>query len=343
MKHSNIALFVPHLGCPHRCSFCDQQTIAGQGAPLSPEEAETLIRRAVEGLRSDPAETEIAFFGGSFTAIGRERMTALLAAARRWVRRAGLRGIRVSTRPDAVDGEILSLLLRYGVTAVELGAQSMDDGVLRQNGRGHTARQVCEAAGRIREAGMELGLQMMTGLYASSDRQDWETARQLAALRPATVRVYPTVVLRGTELERRFRDGTYRPPALEETVALCAGLLRFFEGQGIRVIRLGLHASRSVEERMVAGGYHPALRELCEGRLYLKAAGRLAPSGAGGVTLLVRPDAVSKMTGQRRANIAALERLWRRPVSVKPDASLEPYEVILMEEEPSSTVTGVES
>lgn len=338
MKHNNIALFVPHLGCPHQCSFCNQRVIANQPAPPAPEEVEQELRAAVERLRGNPAETEIAFFGGSFTAIDRELMIQLLAAAQRWVKRAGLRGIRVSTRPDAVDGEILSVLLRYGVTSVELGAQSMDDGVLRQNRRGHTAEQVRRAAGRIRESGLELGLQMMTGLYGSSPGQDWDTARELAALQPDTVRIYPTVVLRGTELARRFQAGEYPVPSLEASVALCAGLLRFFEGQGIRVIKLGLHASRAVEREMIAGGYHPAFRELCESRLYLEQAKRLrAPAGE--AVLLVRPDAISKMAGQHRGNLKELEALWGRPVRVAPDAALKPYEVKMREE--SSSIAGV--
>lgn len=200
------------------------------------------LRRIGRSLAGTDTDAEIAFFGGSFTAIGRDYMLELLEAAAPFVGGA-FRGIRISTRPDAVDGETLGLLRRYGVTAVELGAQSMDDGVLDQNLRGHTAADVERAAGLVRDAGFELGLQMMTGLYGSDEARDFMTAERLAACAPDTVRVYPTVVMEGTGLAALWRAGAYRPQTLEEAVSLGARLLEFFEGKGVRVIRMGLHAA----------------------------------------------------------------------------------------------------
>lgn len=195
------------------------------------------LRRIGRSLAGTDTDAEIAFFGGSFTAIGRDYMLELLEAAAPFVGGA-FRGIRISTRPDAVDGETLGLLRRYGVTAVELGAQSMDDGVLDQNLRGHTAADVERAAGLVRDAGFELGLQMMTGLYGSDEARDFMTAERLAACAPDTVRVYPTVVMEGTGLAALWRAGAYRPQTLEEAVSLGARLLEFFEGKGVRVIRM---------------------------------------------------------------------------------------------------------
>ena len=204
MKHVNVALFVPHLGCPHACVFCNQRTISGQTRPLTPEQIRSACETA-KGCEHDVKNSEIAFFGGSFTAIDREEMIACLEAARPYVGR-DFGGIRISTRPDCVDDGVLSLLREYGVTAVELGAQSMDDAVLALNERGHTAKDTEEACERIRRYGFSLGLQMMTGLYGSDEEKDRQTARWFVELHPDTVRIYPTVVLEHTRLADLWRS-----------------------------------------------------------------------------------------------------------------------------------------
>lgn len=327
-KHANVALFVPHAGCPHDCCFCNQRTIAGTSKPLS---AEDVTAACDEALRTLPADrrAQIAFFGGSFTAIERETMEALLRAAQPFLQSGRFDGIRLSTRPDAVDEERLRLLAHYGVTAIELGAQSMDDCVLKACGRGHTAADTVRAATLIRRYGFSLGLQMMTGLPADTEDGARRTAKALAALRPDTVRIYPTVVLRGTPLEAWMREGRYTPPSLDETVALCAELLAYFEQTcGIPVIRLGLHDGEALREEAVAGGYHPALRELCEGQLYVNTAlavlTHMGPPQPDTVyTLRVHPKAVSKMIGQRKRNRQRLAREgYTVRVTADPDVPL---------------------
>lgn len=329
-KHGNVALFVPHAGCPHRCSFCDQRAIAGTEERLTPDKVEAACLQAESRITLPGRQAELAFFGGSFTALPKKEMCALLDAALPFVRRGVFRGIRLSTRPDCVDEGILATLAGRSVTAVELGAQSMDDAVLVQNGRGHTAADVERAAGLIRARGLSLGLQMMTGLPGSTPDTDRETAARLAALRPDTMRIYPTVALRGTPLDGMVRSGAYIPPTLEETVALCAELLLFFEEErDIPVIRLGLHASPDLEQNRVAGPWHPAFRELCEGRIYRdRAASLLRECGIppGPVRLLVHPRALSAMIGQRRGNVVWFrERGYR--VEVEGDPALSRYRV----------------
>lgn len=309
MGHANISIFVPHLGCPRRCSFCEQNTITGRAdaRPLGPGDVLAAAERAAQGLdMAERAQTEIAFFGGSFTAIDRAYMLELLDAAQGAVERYGFRGVRCSTRPDAVDREVLELLLARRVTAVELGAQSMDEEVLLANRRGHTAGDTVRAAGLIQEAGLELGLQMMTGLYRSTPEKDLATARAFAELRPATARIYPTIVLPGTELARLWQAGEYAPQTLEEAASLCARLLDILEGAGIRVIRVGLHASRELEEKRLAGPYHPAFRQLAEGERFLQ---RLSEGlgEPGAYTVEVHPKDVSTALGQGRRNLARLE------------------------------------
>ena len=305
-RHTNVALFVPHAGCPHRCSFCDQRAISGQSGQLLPSAVTQACRTAAQTMHTGSAQAEIAFFGGSFTAIDRAYMCRLLEAAAPFVADGIFSGIRISTRPDAVDEPVLRLLKTYGVTAVELGAQSMDDAVLRLNRRGHTPADTRRAAGLIRQAGLSLGLQMMTGLPGDTDEGAYRTARALADLQPDTVRIYPTVVMRDTALECWYREGRYVPPTLEAAAALCARLLSFFEAERrIPVIRLGLHAGMEMQRGCVAGPWHPAFRELCEGRLYRMAAQPLLerlPKGEP-VTFLVHPAAVSKAVGHKRENL----------------------------------------
>lgn len=321
MKHANVALFVPNNGCPHACSFCNQRTITGKAVQPVPADVAKAVGIALKSGALRDNEAEIAFFGGSFTAVERTYMLSLLEAAFPYVRDGTVSGIRISTRPDAVGEEILSLLKEYGVTTIELGAQSMDDAVLSLNGRGHTAEQVVDAAGRIHAHGFSLGLQMMTGLPGDSDSGAWKTAQRLAELHPQCVRIYPAIVLCGTQLGGLFLRGEYRPPSLEETVALCARLLDLFEDWGIPVIRLGLHASPELERDRLAGPWHPAFRELCESRrMLLKFTDFLSRTNRkkGEITVRVSPFDVSAATGQKKCNLRALEALGY-PAKILPD------------------------
>ena len=308
MKHINVALFVVHKGCPHMCSFCNQRSISGSHKDLTPDDVHSAVKIAVESLSENQAAGgEIAFFGGSFTMVEREYMLSLLEAAYEYVGKGIFKGIRISTRPDGIDGEICGILKKYGVTAVELGAQSLDDRVLMLNERGHTAEQVENACKILKEYGFEVGLQMMTGLYGSKDSDSLETAEKIIDLAPATVRIYPTVVLKGTRLYELMKSGEFMPKGIDETVDLCARLIEMFENAGIKVIRVGLHSGGGVEEGFAGGAYHPALRELCEGRLYYNRASLLLENyESGRYILCVNPKEISKMTGQKKENLIRL-------------------------------------
>ncbi|MBQ6020910.1 MAG: radical SAM protein [Clostridia bacterium] len=303
-KHRNVALFVPHLGCGHRCVFCDQRAISGTAAAPTPDDVRSAAELALSGGETGG---EIAFFGGSFTAIDRDYMLSLLEAAEPFVKDGSFSGIRCSTRPDAIDRERLSILKAYGVTAIELGAQSADDGILEKNGRGHTFADTETAAGLIREYGIGMDLQMMTGLYGDTDEGALASAEKFIALRPDTMRIYPTVVLKNTRLARLYEAGEYVPQSLDEAVGLCAKLLTRFYDASIPVIRLGLHSGGGVEENRVAGPYHPAFREICESRIYYDLAlERLAGKPRGTYLLTVAPTEISKAAGHKKVNIASL-------------------------------------
>lgn len=320
-KHINIALFVPHLGCLHQCSFCNQKSISG----CTKQTDENDVRQAVEtALQSSGCESaEIAFFGGSFTAIDRDYMISLLDAAYAYIRSGKVGGIRISTRPDCIDEEVLAILKKYGVTSIELGCQSMDDEVLSLNRRGHSAEDVRKASALIREFGFELGHQMMTGLYGSDSEKDFYTASQIIAIHPDTVRIYPTVILENTENAERYRAGDYRVQTLSEAVSDCAKLLMMFNEADIPVIRLGLHSGGNVDDGYIAGVYHPAFREMCESRIYLDLAlKKLESIPKGKIEITVSSRYVSMMYGQKKENIRRLhERGYEAKIAQREDMS----------------------
>lgn len=272
MKQTNISVFIPHSGCPNTCSFCNQRTISGHTAAVSEEELRALLCNQQPILEKSGTQAQIAFFGGSFTAIDRGYMCMLLKTAAEYTEKYPRQfcGIRCSTRPDCIDKEILDILKYYKMTAIELGAQSMNDNVLAANKRGHTSEDVRRASELIKQYGFELGLQMMTGLYKDTPQYCIDTAEEFIKIGCDTVRIYPTVILKGTELDRLRAEGMYDSFDFEQTVTLCTRLLRMFEDAGIAVIRMGLHASRDVEKNMTGGVYHPALREIVQSRLYLE-------------------------------------------------------------------------
>ncbi len=309
-RASILPVFVPHLGCPHACVFCNQRRISGEPEPATAETVRQILCRSA-ALPHNGAKRQLAFYGGSFTAIPLSRRQELLSAAREGILRGEIDSIRLSTRPDAVDPETLERLRGFGVTTVELGAQSMDDRVLRLSGRGHTAEDVRRASRLVREAGLELILQMMTGLPGDSPEKSLATARELIRLQPAGVRIYPTVIVRDTALCDMWRRGEYREHSVEDAVSLCARLFPLFEEAGIPVIRLGLNPTEELSSgAAVAGAYHPALGELVKSRVLLNAARELLRGVQPGaeVTLSVQKRLLSQLLGQKRANAALLQK-----------------------------------
>jgi len=324
-RESVIPVFVPHLGCPHACVFCNQNRISGAERPATAETVREAIKQAA-ALPQTGAKRQLAFYGGSFTAIPLAEQTALLAAAKDALDRGEIDAIRLSTRPDAIDETVLRRLREYGVETIELGAQSMDEQVLRLSGRGHTAADVERASRLIKDRGFRLILQMMTGLPGDDEEKDMETARQLIALGADGVRIYPTVIVRDTALYTLWKSGRYREHSVEDAVRVCAKLLPLFQQAGIPVIRLGLNPTEELSGgAAVAGAYHPALGELVRSRiLYEKAELLLRENGASGRVILgVAPENLSQMVGQHRENVRklcdafGLETLKVRPANIK--------------------------
>lgn len=295
----NIPIFVPHEGCGHDCAFCNQRSITGASAAPTISEARYTIEKYISG-GSGSGDT-IAFFGGSFTGIDMDMQRAYLALAHEYLRRGAVGGIRLSTRPDYIDKERLELLKEYGVTNIELGAQSMDDGVLRAVNRGHSADDVRRASALILEYDFALGLQMMTGLPTDTPEKATATAMEFVRLGAAETRIYPTLVMEHTELARLWQSGAYMPQSVEEATELGARLYGIFRRAEVKVLRIGLSDSDGLKQGCLAGPYHPAMGELVRSR-YIR--NQLEPLAENGELKVQAPKRyISRIVGNKRCNI----------------------------------------
>ncbi len=309
MAHRNIPVFVPHMGCPHQCVFCNQHSISGC-QHFSMEEVDKEIQTALATMA--PADqVEIAFFGGSFTGIERSLMIALLDKAQAYVESGQVSSIRLSTRPDYIDDEILSILSRYAVETVELGLQSFSDAVLAASHRGHSAKDAERACRLVIKAGFSLVGQMMIGLPSSTPMDEEMTARKIVSLGAAAVRIYPTVVFKDTPLYQMYREGRYTALSPADAIVRSERVLRIFLDAEVACIRLGLCATESLTDpaTAMAGPNHPALGELVWNEYYYRELLHLTEMQTltgQRVILILPPHLVSKVVGQKRSNIKRL-------------------------------------
>jgi histone acetyltransferase (RNA polymerase elongator complex component) len=329
-----VPVFIPHAGCPHRCVFCNQVSITGSdGGALSPENVCRRIQQFLAYNQGRRHPVEIAFYGGNFLGLEEAAIGSLLETAAAFVNHGRADGIRFSTRPDTIDDARLDLLANYPVAAVELGVQSMDDNVLTRCRRGHSAADTRRAVARLKSRGLAIGLQMMVGLPAEDEAGALASAREIAALQPDFVRIYPTVVIEDSHLARWYRRGDYVPLSLEDAVDRTAGIHRIFSSRGIPVIRMGLQASRDLDDgtTVVAGPSHPAFGHLVYAALFLEAARRalrIRRPLHDRVTLSVHPKNISRLRGLKNANIIALANEFDiAAVDVVGDAALAPDEL----------------
>ena len=310
MRHCNVPIFIPHMGCPHQCVFCNQRSISGCDC-FCEERVEKEIEQALSTLSADD-EVEIAFFGGSFTGIERGLMLRLLQTAQRYVDAGRASSIRLSTRPDYISSEILDILSRFSVKTIELGIQSMDDAVLLQSRRGHTAKDSWEACRAVVSAGFTLVGQMMVGLPGATGQSECQTAQALVSMGVSAVRIYPTVVFYETPLCDMTLCGAYTPLSLDEAVKRSADVLEIFDASGVPCIRLGLCATEDLvsDQKVFKGPNHPALGELVMSECYYRRVVRALRErdliGKNAV-LYVPEREVSRAVGHKRQNI---KRLW---------------------------------
>ena len=309
MKPVIVPFFIAHQGCPHTCVFCNQIKISGAAATL-PTPAEILDRIALYRRTSGERDVEAAFYGGTFTSLPLVLQERLLTPLQNLLEKGDLASVRVSTRPDAVDRKTAEFLVSRGVRTVELGVQSLDDSVLGLAGRGHTARDAENACRILAEAGFRVGLQLMTGLPGDTPAKALATLRRAIGLGPDFFRIYPTLVIAGTELERLYRSGAYTPMTMTDAVSLCKVMLHEALKAAIPVIRIGLQTTGDLQpgRAVIAGPCHPAFRQMVEAELFFDLMSKLArefPPNKN-VILSSAPSRVSDVAGQRRANIRRL-------------------------------------
>ena len=330
-RHVHIPVFVPHLGCPHTCVFCNQHSITGQDS-FSIDNFHPIVNDTLTTVPQD-ARKEIAFFGGSFTAIDRGLMIDLLTLAKQYVDEGLVDAIRLSTRPDAIDDEILSILKSYAVTTVELGIQSTSDTVLTASERGHTAKDAQNACLAIKRAGFSLVGQMMLGLPESDFEKEQKTAEDMIAWGVDAVRIYPTVVFPDTALDTMRQSKRYKPLSVEEAAKRVGSLLEIFYENGIDVIRIGLCETEALKQTEgLSGAYHPALGELCQSEFFRHRIEKLLNnkplSRLTAVTVEVAPEALSQAIGQKRSNLIYFRTKYPvRSFTITPSASLKSKEV----------------
>ena len=332
MRHVNIPVFIPHLGCPNQCVFCNQRSISGVSEFCATDVA-SIIEEALGTVEAD-ADVEIAFFGGSFTGIDRSLMISLLEIAHSYIEAGKVQSVRCSTRPDYINEEIIEILKRYGVKTVELGLQSSSNNVLEISKRGHNFEAERLACDLIVKSGLDLVGQMMIGLPGSDIESEINTARFIIDSGAVGARIYPTVVFRETELCDMTLCGAYTPLSLEEAVARSAAVLELFCDSGVSVIRIGLQSSENLTDtdKYLAGPNHSALGELVIGEMYYnricKLLSRENLSGEENIKILVSPSAVSKAVGQNKRNRLRLAERYKH-ISFVGVAGIPEYDIQL--------------
>ena len=328
-----IPIFVPHLGCPNDCIFCNQKSISGQKKNMTKEEAKKIIEDYLKSINSEDAQIEIAFFGGSFTAIDKENQEELLQLAYEYVKDGKIESIRISTRPDYIDKETLKRLKSYKVKIIELGVQSANNYILKRANRGHTFEDVKKASKLIRRYGFQLGHQMLVGLPESTKIDEINTAKALIKLRPKMVRIYPVLVVKNTKLEKEYENGEYQPLPLVQAVETCKELVSMFVKKKIEVIRVGLQNTDEItspEEKnseVVAGPYHPAFRQLVESGLWydaIVAKIKKLNVKVKEVEVTVNPVDSNNVIGHKKENVIKLKDTYDVDLVLKQDENIKP-------------------
>lgn len=309
MKHYNIPIFISHYGCPNACVFCNQVKINGRETDVTIEDLKNIIDEYLKILPKDSYK-EVAFFGGTFTGISLGKQKEYLEGVKEYLDKGLVQGIRLSTRPDYINKEVLDQLKKYNVTTIELGVQSLDEEVLKKSARYYPIEMVYEASKLIKSYGINLGIQLMPGLPGSTFESDFETAKKVVEISPENARVYPTLIIKDTEMERMYKRGEYEVFTLDEAIKRCRKIISLLEINGINIIRVGLQPSDDLREGGVAveGAFHPAFRELVDGEIYFSFLKNIELRDKK-LEVELNERLVSKVVGLKRKNMKRLENL----------------------------------
>ncbi len=330
-----VPIFIPHKGCPFDCAFCNQNKITGvDDREISSDIIKEIINKNLSTMKRSN-QIEVAFFGGSFTGLPIEYQEELLSSAHKYILEGKVNSIRISTRPDYIDKSILELLKKYGVKTIELGVQSMDNQVLRLSGRGHTQNDVEEASDLIKSYGFILGHQIMPGLPGDNYEKIMYTAEEIISIKPDILRIYPTIVIKGTKLEKMFLDNTYKPLELEEAVRICADLYSLFLSQSINVIRMGLQTTDDINfgGNIIAGPFHPSFGLMVKSKVFLsKIEEAIAKTERDSsiLSILANEKSISEIIGLNKKNILYLkEKYGFDNIYIKKDSTISREEMLI--------------
>lgn len=332
-KEYIIPIFVPHLGCPKCCTFCNQRTISGEKKQVTAEDVTNTIEYYLKNFKNEKKYIEVAFFGGSFTAIERDKQEELLTAVQPYLKNKKVNSIRISTRPDAIDKEILKMLKKYHVKTIELGVQSSNNYILERCKRGHSFEDVINASKLIRRYRFKLGHQVMVGLPESGEKDDIQTAKDCIKLKPKMVRIYPVLVIKGTELEDEYNKGDFVPLTVSQAVERSKEILKLFRAKKIQVIRVGLQNTDTITEtsdatsEVIAGPYHPAFGQLVEDSIwYDRIVSKIKTINAKVVKVEIEtnPKYINNIVGHKKENINKLRDTYAVITTVKQNKKIKP-------------------
>jgi histone acetyltransferase (RNA polymerase elongator complex component) len=330
-----IPVFIPHAGCPHQCVFCNQRAITGNTSAVPSAEAiVSQIKRFLKFRQPYHTPIQISFYGGNFLGLEDDTLYQLLNIVTPFVKNGEVDSIRFSTRPDTITPHSLDIIKQFPIRTLEIGVQSMDDGVLKRSRRGHTSLDIKTACNALRSFEYEIGMQLMVGLPGDDDTTSMKTAQSIAALQPDFVRIYPTIVLKSSRLEKWYRQGSYQPMSLEAAVSQTKKLYLFFRKHGIPVIRMGLQASEELDGNatVLAGPYHPAFGHLVHSELFYDMCVSLLekiPVSHGAEALVVHPNSLSKIGGLHNSNIRRLEEMFQREIHIVSGIGIDKDQVAL--------------
>ena len=341
-KEYIIPIFVPHLGCPNNCTFCNQKRISGQTKMVTAKDVEETIEYYLKNFKDNHKYVEVAFFGGSFTAIETEKQIELLEAVQKYIKDKEVNSIRISTRPDCIDREILKRMKKYHVKTIELGVQSTNNYILSRCKRGHTGEDVKKASKLIRRHGFILGHQMMVGLPESTKQDEINTAKELIKLKPKIVRIYPVLVIKDTELADEYYRGEYTPLTVGQAVERCKEVVDLFNRSKITIIRIGLQNTEEISDpnteksSVVAGPYHPAFRQLVESSMwYDSIVNQIKKINAKVKKVKIKANDfnINNIIGHKKENILKLKEVYDVDVVIEKDENIKPgrFEIEILE------------
>jgi len=332
-KEYIIPIFVPHLGCPNNCIFCNQKKISGQTTMVTAKDVDSTIEYYLKNFKDNHRYVEVAFFGGSFTAIEKEKQEELLQAVQKYIVDKRVNSIRISTRPDAIDKDILKMLKKYHVKTIELGVQSMNNYILNRCKRGHTVEDVKKASKLIRWHGFVLGHQMMVGLPESTKQDEINTAKEIIKLKPKIVRVYPVLVIKDTPLADEYERGEYTPLTIIQAVERCKEAVTLFNRKKINVIRIGLQNTEEISDpseeksQVVAGPFHPAFRQLVESSMWYDSIVdkiKKINTKVIQVKIIANSENINNIIGHKKENVLKLKEIYDVDTIIEASEEIKP-------------------